>query len=560
MLLSLTIRDVVLIDRLDLAFPPHLSVLTGETGAGKSILLDALGLALGFRAESGMVRRGAPQAQVTAVFDLAPQHPTRAILAEQGIEAEDSLVLRRIINPDGRSRGFVNDQPASIGLLRQLGETLVEIQGQFDQHGLLDPATHRGLLDAFAARPDAVAAVREGWLAWRDARDRLRSTEARLAEARAEEDYLRHTLAELDAAAPQPGEEAVLAEKRSRLMHVGQVAEATETAIQEISGDRGALRALANAAKTLERVRDKAGQRLDAGIAALERALIEAEECAALLEASTADDEGGPDRLDHIEERLFALRALARKHHTSIDALADIQRDIAEKLAAIELGDGSVKTLAAEERRCWTAFAGACRALSTIRAAAAQRLDQAIQAELPPLKLDRARFMTQLVALDDDDWGVEGAESVSFLVATNPGSAPGALARIASGGELSRFLLALKLVLARLSSVPTIVFDEVDSGIGGAVAAAVGERLQRLGRELQVLVVTHSPQVAARGENHWRVAKEIRGDVTVTTVEPLTPDQRQEEIARMLSGAEITLEARAAADRLLAGALAEPVL
>ena len=507
-----------------------------------------------------MVRRGAPQAQVTAVFDLAPQHPTRAILAEQGIEAEDSLVLRRIINPDGRSRGFVNDQPASIGLLRQLGETLVEIQGQFDQHGLLDPATHRGLLDAFAARPDAVAAVREGWLAWRDARDRLRSTEARLAEARAEEDYLRHTLAELDAAAPQPGEEAVLAEKRSRLMHVGQVAEATETAIQEISGDRGALRALANAAKTLERVRDKAGQRLDAGIAALERALIEAEECAALLEASTADDEGGPDRLDHIEERLFALRALARKHHTSIDALADIQRDIAEKLAAIELGDGSVKTLAAEERRCWTAFAGACRALSTIRAAAAQRLDQAIQAELPPLKLDRARFTTQLVALDDDDWGVEGAESVSFLVATNPGSAPGALARIASGGELSRFLLALKLVLARLSSVPTIVFDEVDSGIGGAVAAAVGERLQRLGRELQVLVVTHSPQVAARGENHWRVAKEIRGDVTVTTVEPLTPDQRQEEIARMLSGAEITLEARAAADRLLAGALAEPVL
>ncbi len=558
MLLSLTIRDVVLIDRLDLAFPPHLSVLTGETGAGKSILLDALGLALGFRAESGMVRRGAAQAQVAAVFDLSAQHPARAILAEQGIEAEDSLVLRRIVNADGRSRGFVNDQPASIGLLRQLGETLVEIQGQFEQHGLLDPATHRGLLDAFSARPDAVAAVRDGWLAWRDARAALRSAEDRLAQARAEEDYLRHTLAELDAMAPQPGEETVLAEKRARLTHVAQVAEATETAVSEISGDRGALRSLANAARVLERVRDKAGQRLDAGIAALERALIETEECAALLEASAADDEGGSDRIDQIEERLFALRALARKHHVAIDALVDVQRDTAEKLAAIELGDGALKKLAAEERRSWTAFAAACRELSTIRAAAAVKLDQAIQAELPPLKLDRARFTTQLTALDDQDWGAEGGESVSFLVATNPGSAPGTLGKIASGGELSRFLLALKLVLARLSSVPTIVFDEVDSGIGGAVAAAVGERLQRLGRELQVLVVTHSPQVAARGENHWRVAKEVRGEVTVTRVEALAPEQRQEEIARMLSGAEVTIEARAAADRLLASALVEP--
>ena len=558
MLLSLTIRDVVLIDRLDLAFPPHLSVLTGETGAGKSILLDALGLALGFRAESGMVRRGAAQAQVAAVFDLSAQHPARAILAEQGIEAEDSLVLRRIVNADGRSRGFVNDQPASIGLLRQLGETLVEIQGQFEQHGLLDPATHRGLLDAFSARPDAVAAVRDGWLAWRDARAAMRRAEDRLAQARAEEDYLRHTLAELDAMAPQPGEETVLAEKRARLTHVAQVAEATETAVSEISGDRGALRSLANAARVLERVRDKAGQRLDAGIAALERALIETEECAALLEASAADDEGGSDRIDQIEERLFALRALARKHHVAIDALVDVQRDTAEKLAAIELGDGALKKLAAEERRSWTAFAAACRELSTIRAAAAVKLDQAIQAELPPLKLDRARFTTQLTALNDQDWGAEGGESVSFLVATNPGSAPGALGTIASGGELSRFLLALKLVLARLSSVPTIVFDEVDSGIGGAVAAAVGERLQRLGRELQVLVVTHSPQVAARGENHWRVAKEVRGEVTVTRVEALAPEQRQEEIARMLSGAEVTIEARAAADRLLASALVEP--
>lgn len=556
MLSSLTIRDVVLIDRLDLVFPPRLSVLTGETGAGKSILLDALGLALGLRAESRMVRLGAAQAQVTAVFDIATDHPARELLAEQGIAAEDSLVLRRIVNADGRSRGFVNDQPASIGLLRQLGDTLVEIQGQFEQHGLLDPATHRGLLDAFAARPDAVAAVRSGWTAWRAARTALTEAESRLATARAEEDYLRHTLAELDAMAPQPGEESVLAEKRARLMHLGQVAEATATAAAEISGDRGALRSLANAARVLERVRDKAGQRLDPAIAALERALIETEECAALLDTAAEDDAGG-DRLDLIEERLFGLRALARKHHVAIDALVDIQQETAAKLAAIESGDGALKSLTAAEREARSGFVAACRSLSAIRAAAATRLDQAVQAELPPLKLERARFTTQLATLDEVEWGPDGAEGVSFMVATNPGSAPGALGKIASGGELSRFLLALKLVLARLSSVPTIVFDEVDSGIGGAVAAAVGERLQRLGRELQVLVVTHSPQVAARGETHWRVAKAMHGEVTVTGVEPLDPAQRQEEIARMLSGAEITAEARAAADRLLAGALVE---
>jgi DNA repair protein RecN (Recombination protein N) len=558
MLLSLTIRDVVLIDRLDLVFSPHLSVLTGETGAGKSILLDALGLALGFRAESGMVRRGAAQAQVAAAFEIGRDHPAHAILAEQGFAAEDQLVLRRIVNADGRSRGFVNDQPASIGLMRQLGDTLVEIQGQFEQHGLLDPATHRGLLDAFAARPALVAAVRDGWGAWRKAHKARADAEALLAAARSEEEYLRHTLAELDAAAPQPGEEESLAERRALLLHGSQVSEATATAIQEIAGDRGGLRALANAARVLERVRDKAGHRLDAAIAALERALIETEETAALLEVAARDGEHGGDRLELVEERLFSLRALARKHQTSVEGLAALQQATAERLAAIDSGDAGLRALVVEESRCRGLFLDACRALSTVRAAAAERLDAAIQVELPPLKLERARFTTRLWSLPEADWGSAGAEEVAFLVATNPGAEPGPLGKIASGGELSRFLLALKLVLARLSSVPTIVFDEVDSGIGGAVAAAVGERLQRLGRELQVLVVTHSPQVAARGDCHFQVAKQVGGDTTTTQVAALNPAERQEEIARMLSGAEITAEARAAADRLLAAGLPAP--
>ena len=559
MLLSLTIRDVVLIDRLDLTFPAHLSVLTGETGAGKSILLDALGLALGFRAESGMVRRPAAQAQVAAAFELAPDHPAWAILAEQGIEAEDSLVLRRIVNADGRSRGFINDQPVSIGLLRQLGETLVEIQGQFEQHGLLDSATHRGLLDAFAGQPEAAAAVQESFARWQDARAALRQAEAALSQAKTEEDYLRHALAELDAANPQTGEEEILAEKRARLMHHGQVTEAVEQAISELLGERGALKGLNNAARLLERVRGKAGDRLDQGLAALERALIEAEETAALLMASRRGDDLGYERLDQIEERLFSLRALARKHHVSIDGLAVLQQDIATKLAAIESGDAGLRQLVVAERRGWDDFAAACRHLTQIRREAAGRLDRAVAAELPPLKLDRTQFRTVLIPLLETSWSAEGAEQIAFEVATNPGSPAGPLGKIASGGELSRLLLALKLVLAKLSSVPTIVFDEVDSGIGGAVAAAVGERLQRLGREIQVLAVTHSPQVAARGDCHWRVAKHIEGEVTVTRVETLTPDARQEEIARMLSGTEITAEARAAADRLLAASLTERV-
>jgi len=555
MLLSLTIRDVVLIDRLDLAFPSHLSVLTGETGAGKSILLDALGLALGARAESGLVRRGATQAIVAAEFDIGPDHAARAILAEQGIEAEDTLVLRRVLGTDGRSRGFVNDQPVGVGLLKQLGDTLVEIQGQFEQRGLMDPANHRALLDAFAAAPDGVEAVRASWQSWRAARTEREAAEAARAKAAADEEFLRHTLGELDALKPKPGEESVLAEQRARMMHGAQVAEAMAAAAKELSGDRGADHALNMAARALEKVRDKAGGLLDPAIAALERALVETEEARAALEQAIGDHEREGD-LDSVEERLFNLRALARKHGVAVDDLAGLRDEVSSRLGSLEDGEAGLKRLAKIEGEARAAYAAAAERLSRLRSAAAGRLDKAVQAELAPLKLDRARFSTTLTPLDPADWGPDGAERVAFEVATNPGAAPGPMTKIASGGELSRFLLALKVVLARVSSVPTIVFDEVDSGIGGAVAAAVGERLALLGQELQVLVVTHSPQVAARGRHHWRVAKTQGKDMTMTRVEPLDEAERREEIARMLSGASITEEARAAATSLLAAGAA----
>jgi DNA repair protein RecN (Recombination protein N) len=555
MLLSLTIRDVVLIDRLDLAFPSHLSVLTGETGAGKSILLDALGLALGARAESGLVRRGAAQAIVAAEFDIGPDHAARAILADQGIEAEDTLVLRRVLGTDGRSRGFVNDQPVGVGLLKQLGDTLVEIQGQFEQRGLMDPSNHRALLDAFAAAPDSIEAVRATWQAWRDARAGREEAEAARVRAAADEDFLRHTLGELDALKPKPGEESQLAEQRARLMHGAQVAEAMAAAAQELGGDRGAEHALAMAARVLEKVRDKAGGLLDPAIAALERALVETEEARAAIDQAIGDHEREGD-LESVEERLFNLRALARKHSVTVDELAALRDEVATRLGTLEDGEAGLKLLAKAEGETRARYAAAAERLTRLRRSAADRLDKAVQAELAPLKLDRARFSTTLVTLDPADWGPDGAERVTFEVATNPGAAPGPMSKIASGGELSRFLLALKVVLARVSSVPTIVFDEVDSGIGGAVAAAVGERLALLGLELQVLVVTHSPQVAARGRHHWRVAKTQAKDTTVTRVESLDDDERREEIARMLSGASVTAEARAAATSLLAaGAL-----
>jgi DNA repair protein RecN (Recombination protein N) len=552
MLLGLTIRDVVLIDRLSLAFRPGLCVLTGETGAGKSILLDALGLALGRRADTGLVRPGAEQAAVTAEFAVEPDHPAAAILRAAGIAADlaGAIVLRRIIGADGRSRAFVNDEPASVGLLRELGDSLVEIQGQGEQRGLLDPATHRALLDAFAGQEGATAAP---WREWREARERAAEAARRLAESQAEEDLLRHHHAELDALSPEGDEEERLGARRTLLQNAERLGEAVAEAIAEIDGDGGAQRALSRALRRLERARDRAQGLLDGAVAAAERAATETAEALDALTAAGHALELDPRALEAVEERLFALRGLARKHNVAVADLPALRAGLAERLAAIESGAEDVAALAATEAEARARYIEAAALVSRARERAARKLDAAVATELKPLRLDKARFRTVLTPLAEAEWGEYGVERVQFEVATNPGAPFGALARIASGGELSRFMLALKLVLSGTSSVPTLIFDEVDSGIGGAVAAAVGERLQLLGARLQLLVVTHSPQVAARGAHHWRVAKRQAERATVTRVEELDADTRQEEIARMLSGSTVTAEARAAAASLIAG-------
>ena len=554
MLLGLTIRDVVLIDRLDLALRPGLCVLTGETGAGKSILLDALGLALGKRAEAGLVRAGAQQAAVSAEFSVGRNHPAHAILREAGLDGEgEAIVLRRLVGADGRSRAFVNDEPASVGLLRELGDSLVEIQGQFEQRGLLDPANHRIILDAFGEHSATSNALAKTWHDWREARQREAEAARLLSASRNEEDLLRHHLAELDSLMPEEDEEDRLAARRTLLQSAERLAETLTEAIGELDGNAGAQAALARAARRLERARERGQGLLDSAFAATERAAAETAEALAVLEATARDLEADPRELERVEERLFALRAAARKHHVPVANLPGLREQMAARLGELEAGADSVEHLVratAEARAC---FISAAEAVSRGRALAAARLDAGVAAELKPLRLDKARFRTVLTALAEDDWGEHGCERVHFEVATNPGAGFGPLARIASGGELSRFMLALKLVLAGTSSVPTLIFDEVDSGIGGAVAAAVGERLQRLGTNLQVLVVTHSPQVAARGAYHWRVAKSLAARETVTRVEELDDDTRQEEIARMLSGRHVTAEARAAAASLIAG-------
>ncbi|HYL32559.1 MAG TPA: DNA repair protein RecN [Stellaceae bacterium] len=557
MLIGLSIRDVVLIDRLDLSFRPGLCVLTGETGAGKSILLDALGLALGVRAESGLVRRGAEQATVSAEFTLPAKHPARALLKDAGLTMDDdTLVLRRTVSSDGRSRAFIADQPASIALLRQVGEALVEIEGQFAQRGLLDPASHREALDAYGVAEADVRTLSESWQAWRAAAADHDAAVQRLKVAQAEEAFLRHAMSELEALDPKPGEETGLADERALMQNRERLTEALDAALAELAGERGGERALQAALRHVARIKDKAGGRLDATAAALERATVEAREAAAGIEAQVRTLGSDSSRLEQIEERLFALRALARKHNVAVDGLAGLRAEIASKLDALEAGGDGVETLKRAVDGARNAYVIAADKVSAARRAAAAKLDQAVTKELKPLKLEKARFATVLTALGESEWGSHGRERVHFEVATNPGAPAGPLAKVASGGELSRFMLALKVVLARTSPVPTLVFDEVDSGIGGAVAAAVGDRLHRLGQELQVLVVTHSPQVAARGAHHWRVEKNQAAQKTSTRVEELSADARREEIARMLSGASITAEARAAAASLMAGARA----
>ncbi|GAB0117469.1 DNA repair protein RecN [Acidisoma sp. 7E03] len=565
MLSALSIRDVVLIDRLDLTFGPGLTVLTGETGAGKSILLDSLGLALGDRADSGLVRAGQEQATVTAFFTPALSHPAFALLAEQGLEAEDEIVIRRLVQKDGRSRAFVNDQPVSAGLLRRLAALLVEVQGQHDQIGLADPTAHGPLLDSFGVPAKVTETVAGTWGRWRDRLAALGAARRALAEAQADEEWLRHAVGELNDLAPEAGEEEALAQARHAMQQAARRAESIAAALAEIAprerrnpGPAAALRA---AARSLQRLLPSSlsdpqpgDNPLAPALAAIDRAEEAIAEAETLLARLSHEAEADPRELERAEERLFALRAAARKHGVRVAELPALRDQLAARLAALDTGSAHLVELEAAVAEDRAAYLAAAEALSAARQKAAKRLEAAIMAELPPLKLERTRFVVEIAALPESGWGARGVESIRFLIATNPGQAPGAIDRIASGGELSRLMLALKLVLSRGSAVGTLVFDEVDSGIGGATAAAVGERLARLARDVQLLTVTHSPQVAARGNAHLRVAKSVQGGRSATRVEPMTGEARREEVARMLAGEEVTEAARAAADSLLGNA------
>lgn len=543
MLSALTIQNVVLIDRLSLEFKSGFCALTGETGAGKSILLDALGLALGVRAEAGLVRAGADQATVSAEFHVKPGHPVFDLLREQDLAAgEGAMILRRTVGTDGRSRAFINDQPVSVTLLRQVGALLVEIHGQFDAHGLMDPGTHRDLLDEYAGVESG--GLVDAWQEWKDAGEKFRTAQDEAVRARAEEDYLRGSVQDLDDLNPQPGEEEKLAALKERLKRRDQVLENLRTADEGL----GEAESLLN---LVWRALDKTGDGAAPLLAAIDRALSEIREAGAGVQSQSADLQDSAYSLSEIDDRLFTLRGQARKHGVLCDDLPRVRDDLAARLALIDRQDDILGDLKKKEAAARTSYVAAAEALSEKRRAVASRLDKEVAKELPPLKLDKARFETIIDRLDEVQWGPAGIDRVRFLVATNPGSAPGALDKIASGGERARFMLALKVVLAATGAAGTLIFDEVDAGIGGPTAAAVGERLARLAKDRQILVVTHAPQVAARAAHHWIVTKDGRKDVKTTVLPLAEAAARREEIARMLAGAEITAEARAAAGKLL---------
>ena len=546
MLRSLDIRDVLIIDQLELAFQPGLNVLTGETGAGKSILLDALGFVLGWRGRAELVRAGAAQGEVTAVFDLPPGHAARAVLTEAGIEAGDELILRRVNAADGRKTAWVNDRRVSGDVLRDLSDTLVELHGQHDDRGLLNPRGHRALLDAFAGLD--LGPMREAWRAQSAARAGLAAAEAALAAARGEEDYLRHAVAELDKLDPQPGEEAGLDAKR-RLMQAAEKIRGDVVRALAALSDQGAEGQLMDAQRWLEGVAARAEGALEGALAALARAMIELGEAQAGVEVALRGLDFNPVELENLEERLFAIRALARKHSVLADDLGDFAGQLRARLQALDRGTAGLAAHVNAVALAGAAYDAVARAVQGTRRGAAGRLDTAMATELAPLKMERAVFKTELTGAEA---GPDGRDSVIFTVATNPGAPAGALNRIASGGELSRFLLALKVCLT--GDVPglTLIFDEIDRGVGGATADAVGRRLQALASTAQVLVVTHSPQVAALGAHHWRVEKRVVDDITLSSVTPLDPGARIEEIARMLAGDTISDAARAAARALLA--------
>jgi DNA repair protein RecN (Recombination protein N) len=551
MLTALSIRDVVLIEALDLEFHGGLGVLTGETGAGKSILLDALGLALGARGDTALVRHGTAQSVVTASFDTPHRDgPIAALLSENGLDIDpgEALIIRRIVKADGGSRAFINDQPASAGLLRELGTHLVEIHGQHDDRGLLAPAGHRALLDAFG-RIDTGPTTRAHRV-WRAAESELAAARAELDVQERDREWLEHAVAELTAFAPETGEEEILATRRAGMQRGEKIAGDLQAIADLLEGSDGGLARLRQAARILERVGED-HEALGEALAAIDRAITEGAEAQDKVDEAAAALAFDPAQLEEDETRLFDLRALARKHRVQPDDLAALTEELAARLERIESGGAGIAALEralAEAAKTYDAEAGA---LTALRTEAAARLDAAVKGELAPLKLDAARFRTAIAPLGADSWGAAGKDRVEFEISTNPGAPFAALTKIASGGELSRFILALKVALAEEGGAATMIFDEIDRGVGGAVASAIGERLARLAGGTQLLVVTHSPQVAARGGHHLLIAKSHDGIVTRTGVIALDDAARREEIARMLSGSTITDEARAQAERLL---------
>jgi DNA repair protein RecN (Recombination protein N) len=549
-LTALAIQNVVLIEALALELSAGLVVLTGETGAGKSILLDALGLVLGDRADAGLVRAGADAARVVAEFVVAADHPARALLAQNDLAADDTIILRRQVKADGGSRAFVNDQPVSAALLRELGGCLVEIHGQHDERGLLSPRGHRALLDQFGALADAVSATRSAWATAAAARAATAAARERLAADQRDREWLDHAVAELAALNAQPGEEAELALARAAMQKGARLTDDLAT-IAELMGQGSAT--LAQGARRLDRI---SGEHplLAAALEALDRALVEAGEAETKLAEAVGALDADPARLEQVESRLFELRGLARKHKVEAEALPALADQLQARAAALVAGEDGLRALESAMAAAAADYGRVAAELRTARTAAAARLDAAVAAELKPLKLDAARFRTRITPLPESEWGPDGQERAEFEIATNPGADFAPLIKIASGGELSRFILALKVALASSGSAGTMIFDEIDRGVGGAVASAIGERLVRLGSQAQVLVVTHSPQVAARGHSQWRIEKSVTGGATRTSLALLEPSERQEEIARMLSGSDVTPEARAQAARLLQGA------
>lgn len=551
MLKSLSIRNVVLIDKLDLDFQNGFSVLSGETGAGKSILLDSVGLLLGKRAEVGMIRSGCDKLSVCGSFEIADKKGELAALcAEYDLDFEHEIIIKRTLNQDGKGKIFFNDQPITQKLLKEIGSYLVEIHGQFDNQGLLNPATHLSVLDGYGAYPEKITVLKTAFAAYKKAKDNRVNAEAKIAQSKADEDNLRHWVDEFQKMQPRENEQEELEEKRRQMMNAEKILENLDAAYKALN-QGGVQSALRQAQAAISRVNVLLNGKFDNIYSLLDTALVNADEAGEEIEAASNEVSLNQNELDAVEERLFALKALARKHNTTIEELPLVWQQMEENLRNLELGEDDIENLRKLEEAAYKDYVKKATEVSQARLAAALRLDGKIQAELPDLKMEKARFMTQISTKPENQWNGNGRDDVCFMVSTNPNTPYGSISKIASGGELARFMLALKVNLAQTSQVETMIFDEVDTGIGGATAQAVGEKLAKLGEQVQVLVVTHSPQVAAQSKYHYKVEKTTVDNVTTTSLRELSAAEKTEEVARMLSGEHITDEARAAAKVLI---------